>query len=389
MDLKLDDSQRLLVDSAREFLRTGPDGRDAGMPDVLGVWRQDLDEIRTRWQAMADLGWCGLLVEERHGGIGAGAMEAVLLMEQMGLVAHQSPYLSSALVAATLLRGLEATTDRGATPGPGSGQAMRIAELLSSIARGSCIATVACDADGLDWQPRSAGSATAVAGRLSGQCRFVRDLQLAEQVLLICSTADDDAPLVLSMPAGALLERSTPLPTLSGEVVHELRLDGLTHAGDDVLGRGPNALHALRKALTMGALGSAAEMVGLAQRVLDIGVEHARTRVQSGQPIGAFQAIAHRCADMLRNLEGARLISYRAAWHLDQDEDGARWVAMAKAYASDATLDLTRHAHQVLGAIGYCEEHPLHRLHKRIHAAAVAYGDSNTHLDTLCAKQPA
>jgi alkylation response protein AidB-like acyl-CoA dehydrogenase len=113
-------------------------------------------------------------------------------------------------------------------------------------------------------------------------------------------------------------------------------------------------------------------------------------RVQSGRPIGSFQAIQHTCADLLRDVESARWIVRSAAWkatcadaHGGQDRalDGA--VAMAKAWASERCLTVARRAHQVFGAVGYCEEHPLHRFHKQILASSVDFGDASTHLETV------
>ena len=137
-------------------------------------------------------------------------------------------------------------------------------------------------------------------------------------------------------------------------------------------------------ALALGALAQCADMVGAAQRVLDLCVEHARGRQQFGRPIGSFQAIQHSCADLFRDVETARWLTYEAAWHFERgDADGSSAVAAAKAYASDACLRVARRGHQIMGAIGYCEEHPLHLFHKRILAGTLAWGDPTHHLDTL------
>ena len=117
-------------------------------------------------------------------------------------------------------------------------------------------------------------------------------------------------------------------------------------------------------------------MVGAAQRILDLAVEHAKTRVQSGRPIGAFQAIQHACADLARGVESARPLVLHAAWKAQEGLPCETDIAMAKSYAGDACLAVARKAHQVFGAIGYCDEHPLHRLHKQIIAARLAYGDA-------------
>ena len=165
-------------------------------------------------------------------------------------------------------------------------------------------------------------------------------------------------------------------------VARDLARHRFAVCGDDVLGEPGRGGAALASALTAGALARTAEMVGAAQRILELAVEYAKVRVQSGRPIGAFQAIQHRCADLLRNVEAARVMLYHAVWKTEHGvDDGA--TAMAKAYAADACLGVARRAHQIFGAIGYCEEHPLHLLHKRIHAAAMDYGDRVTQLEAV------
>jgi alkylation response protein AidB-like acyl-CoA dehydrogenase len=124
-------------------------------------------------------------------------------------------------------------------------------------------------------------------------------------------------------------------------------------------------------------------MVGAAQRILEMAVEHAKTRVQGGRPIGGHQAIQHACADIVRDVDGARGLLYAAAWRASEGDAAEADVATAKAYATDACLAVARRAHQIFGAIGYCEEHPLHLLHKRIQAASLEYGDAAAHLETV------
>jgi alkylation response protein AidB-like acyl-CoA dehydrogenase len=106
--------------------------------------------------------------------------------------------------------------------------------------------------------------------------------------------------------------------------------------------------------------------------------------VQGGRPIGGYQAIQHACADLVRDVDASRGLLYSAAWKLDSGAPGAGVeVAMAKAYAGEACLNVARRGHQIFGAIGYCDEHPLHRLHKRILAASVDCGDAGLHLETV------
>ena len=124
-------------------------------------------------------------------------------------------------------------------------------------------------------------------------------------------------------------------------------------------------------------------MVGGAQRILDLVVEHAKTRVQGGRPIGGYQAIQHTCADLVRDVDTARGLLYLAAWKTAEGLPADRDVAMAKAHAGEACLTVARRGHQVFGAIGYCEEHPLHLIHKRIQSASLDFGDAQHHLETI------
>src|SRR5204863_9752978 len=135
--------------------------------------------------------------------------------------------------------------------------------------------------------------------------------------------------------------------------------DGVAARDVDLLGPAGRGWDVLAPALGAGALARSAEMVGGAAHLLDLVVAYAGTRVQSGRPIGSFQAIQHHCADMLRHVDAARFLLYRAAWEMQEGRSAATRVAMAKAYAGDACLAVARRGHQVLGAIGYCEEHPM------------------------------
>ena len=167
---------------------------------------------------------------------------------------------------------------------------------------------------------------------------------------------------------------------MSGEKLFDVTFDGVEMRPDDHLVLAPEAVDA---ALQAGALARTAEMVGAAQKILEITVEHARTRVQGGRPIGSYQAVQHACADLVRDVDASRGLVYLAAWKLDEGLEADGDVATAKAYAGEACLTVARRGHQIFGAIGYCEEHPLHLLHKRIQAASVDFGDAGLHLETV------
>jgi alkylation response protein AidB-like acyl-CoA dehydrogenase len=329
VDFRPTDQQRLLVAVAREFL-------DKHCPLAVA---QDLahDAAGARdalWRRLSALGWPGLLVPARYGGSEAALVDVVLLVEEMGRAAFPSPYVTSAVVCTRLFAGA-----------PGSVRQ----RLLPAMAAGERICTFAVADEG-------------------GTARFVPDANVAHDIV------------VARGPRLGLVDaaRVTPVPlaTMSGHRLFDLALGGL-----DEEPLGPADLVA--SALAAGAVARAAEMVGAAQRILDLTVEHARIRVQSGRPIGSFQAIQHACADLLRDVETARGMVHHAAWRVDSGRAADTAVAMAKAYAGPACLAVARRAHQVFGALGYSAEHPLHLLHKRIHAGAMEYGDRTAHLETV------
>jgi len=168
-----------------------------------------------------------------------------------------------------------------------------------------------------------------------------------------------------------------PDETIGPEKLFEVTCDAVAVNAEDVL----DPADAGWEAVQAGALARTAEMVGAAQRILDLAVEHAKTRVQGGRPIGGHQAIQHACADLVRDVDASRGLLYAAGWKASEGVPAAVDIAMAKAYASEACLTVARRGHQIFGAIGYCEEHPLHLLHKRILAASLDCGGVAEHLE--------
>ena len=343
MDFGLDDNQALLAETARAFFAQ----HKADTPDQL-------------WRAIADLGWTGLLISEADGGVGGSLLDAILLVEQFGYAGVASPFISSAIASTVIL----SDAHRG--------------DRLSQLARGETRVALAFSEETGEFTAQSVR--TTVAGQsISGVKKFVRDAGVADELIVAaCGEVGLNCYLVPTSQAAVM-----PVNTISGEDVFGITFDAVPAPTAQLLGADGAGWDVMRRGIAAGALARAAEMVGLAQRVVDIVVEYAKVREQSGQPVGAFQAIQHHCADMLRDLEGARYITYRAASTIDHAApvDGA--VAMAKAYAGDACLAVARRGHQVMGAIGYCDEHELHRLHKRIQAAAVDFGDASTHYDSI------
>jgi alkylation response protein AidB-like acyl-CoA dehydrogenase len=269
-----------------------------------------------------------------------------------------SPYITSAVAATTLLLGASQSQRK---------------RTLSALATGDRVATLAL-VEGRGSFDLDALAITCDAGRLTGRKLFVKDAHVADDLVVILR----DGALLLPSDRPGITRR--PLDAMSDEKVFDVMFDDVQVRDEDrlvVVGE------TVAAALRAGALARTAEMVGVAQKILEMTVEHAKTRVQGGRPIGGHQAIQHACADLVRDVDCARGLLYTAAWAASEGLDASREIATAKAYAGEACLTVARRAHQIFGAISYCQEHPLHLMHKRIQAASVDFGDAGLHLETV------
>ncbi len=364
MDFRLTEAQELLVSTAREFFQHH-------CPTTLV--QQLVDDPRgfpeELWHQISQLGWPGLLIPGHLGGSGGAVLDAIVLIEEMGYACFPSPYVHSAVVATSVL--LQA----GNTP--------HTLRLLPAMARGEQLCTLALTEESADFAPEAITLHGAVGGTLTGSKLFVKDAHLADHLLVVLRSDNGFLLFVLERQQPGIT--LWPLDTMSGEKLFEVTFEQVPLPAAALLGETGPDWPLLTPALHLGALARGAEMVGCAQRILDLCVDYAKVREQSGRPIGAFQAIQHHCADLLRNVEGSRYLLYQAAWKYDAGLPVATEVAMAKAHSSDACLAVARKGHQILGAIGYCEEHPLHLFHKRIQAAGLDFGDASLHLETVAA----
>jgi alkylation response protein AidB-like acyl-CoA dehydrogenase len=319
MRFELDDDQQAIQRTAKEFLASrypAEEVRRLAVEDERGF----TDE---QWRAIAELGWPALVVAEDDGGLGLGVVELAVLQEQLGYALAPTPLLST--VAAALA--ISAAGDDG-----------QRAEWLPGLAEGERRGTVAPlpPARGMEFDDHA----------ITGTLEAVPDASGAD--LLVVPTGHESLAVV------------------------DLH-------GDGVRGEAAQGLDPTRRVDVI-AVAVAAESVGVAQRAMEMAVEHARDRQQFGRPIGVFQAVSHPCAQMLLEVEGARSAVLYAAWALDDSPDEAPLAAaMAKAYASDAGWRVPAAALQVLGGIGFTWEHDLHFWLKRGRANAAAWGDARSY----------
>jgi alkylation response protein AidB-like acyl-CoA dehydrogenase len=362
MDFHPSAAQQIVITTARAFLRQH-------CPPEL-VQRLALDERgfdETLWRRMAELGWPGLLIPSELGGSDGSLLDVILLVEEMGHAGLPGPFVASAVVATSLV--------------VAAGNPAQQKRLLPALAAGERIASLALVEESGSFDLDSLSLGCDVPGRLSGRKLFVKDAHIADELVVAVRVGAASSLVVVptDRPGIAL----APLDAISGEKVFEVTFDRVGIRADDLLGAVGDGETLLPPALRAGSLARTAEMVGGAQRVLELAVEHAKTRVQGGRPIGGYQAIQHSSADLVRDVDAARGLLRVAAWKAAEGRPAEADVALAKAYAGEACLAVARRGHQIFGAISYCEEHPLHLLHKRIQAASLDFGDAQLHLETV------
>ena len=366
MDFALSPDQQLLHGTARAFL-----DEHVTPAVVRALWDDPLGERDDLWKEMARLGWLGLALPEVHGGSALGMVETAIVLEEMGRVACPGPYLETVVAA----QGIQA-----------AGTTAQQARWLPAIVGGAVRATVALLDAELDWRPEATATRAERAPdgvRLTGVKQWVPWAHVAD-LLLVPARGPEGLSLFL-VEAGAEGLDVSPVSAMDpGMRWSTVRLEGVLAGHGARLGEAGAAAGVLDDLLRRGAVGAAAMMLGAARRCLDMSVDYAKVREQFGQPIGSFQAIRHRCAEMLLEVENAHAATYYAAWALDTDaEDGALAASVAKAYVSEAARKVCGDAIQVHGGIGFTWEYDLHLYFKRAKTLEATWGDADYHRELV------
>ncbi|WP_328624812.1 acyl-CoA/acyl-ACP dehydrogenase [Streptomyces sp. NBC_00353] len=354
----------LLYSEAEDDLRSTvrsllADRSDA--PTVIARIESDTPYDPQLWKALgADIGAAGLLVPEKLGGQGASHREAAVVLEELGRSVAPAPYLTSAVVATETLLAL------GSEDGP-------VAELLGELAAGRKVAVLAVP---FPTAPENSSAAEAVTGTLDGTVTAVADAAAAD-VLLVPTTdglyaVEADAPGVTVEPL-VPLDQTRPLATVT-----------LTAATGTLLADAEAARPAVRRGLLAGAGLLASEQLGLAEWCLTETVRYTRERHQFNRPIGSFQALKHRMAQLWLEVVSARAAARNAADALASGSpDTPLAVAVAQAYCSKVAVHAAEECIQLHGGIGMTWEHPAHLYLKRAKADAIAYGTAGSHLEAI------
>ncbi|EKF25186.1 acyl-CoA dehydrogenase, N-terminal domain protein [Mycolicibacterium hassiacum DSM 44199] len=368
MDFELTDEQRGLVDATRSLLDSrssvqraralidAPDGFDAEL-----------------WRLGCELGWPALAIPEDEGGLGQHAIDLALVAIELGRGLAATPFIPAVVVADALT---------------GSGHEAK-SKILQSISEGSLVATWAFAEVGRPWTPAGVRTRAERRGdgyRLSGAKASVQDADGAQ--LLLVDALLDDRPARFLVPTdaeGLRIDRARTLDVTRSYC--DVTFDGVVVPADALVAAGQDADRSLARTLRLHTVLLCAEMVGIGERLLAMTVDYVKNRVQFGRPVGSFQAVKHKCADMRIWVQACTAATYYAAMTLDGRGDlldAEHAVSVAKAYTSDAIGRIAGEALQLHGGIGFTWEHDLHLYLRRGRVNALLAGDATEHRERLC-----
>jgi len=372
MNFGFNDEQELLRSTARKFF-----DNECGSDVVRKLMETAPGMSPELWSKLAEQGWLGLVYPEAYDGLGLGLVDLVVLMEEMGRAVVPGPYFSSVLLGGLAI--VEA------------GSEAQKKEWLPRIAAGDRRVTLAWMEPSAQLGPAGVTvPAVEKGGRytLSGTKLFVHDAHTADAIVVAARTRPGAGPEGVSL---FLLPKETKglavtlLPTMDQtRKLCEVTLSDVTVGADALLGAPGAGWAPLARVLDRATVALCAEMCGGAQKVLDMTVEYAKIRQAFGRPIGSYQGVKHRAADMLVDVENSKSITYYAAWAVDEGSPEAPLaVSMAKAYVSDAFRRVSAAGIQLHGGIGFTWEHDLHLYFKRAKGSEFTFGDATHHRERV------
>ena len=371
MDFGFSPEQDMLRETARKFL-----AEESPSPFVRKMIDDPAGITPDLWQKLADLGWLGLIYPEEYGGAGLGFVDLAVILEEMGRAVFPGPYFS------TLLLGGLAILDGGSET--------QKKAWLPRIAAGEARVTLAWTEPNGRWDAQGI-TVTAKRDRnnfvVTGTKLFVPDAHTADALVVAARIEGEGENGVCLF----LLPRESPgvtvtlLPTMDQtRKLCEVTFTVTRVPAQALLGEAGRGWPILRRVIDRATVALCAEMCGGAQKVLEMCTEYAKVRTAFGKPIGTYQAVKHKCADMLLLTENAKSITYYAAWAASGDVPEASLAAsMAKAYASDAYRKVAGDAIQIHGGIGFTWEHDLHLYFKRAKGSEVTFGDATYHRERV------
>ncbi len=360
MDIGLNEEQELLKNSAREFLE-----RECPEEYVRAMESDEKGHSPELWRKITELGWHGLMIPAEFGGSELTFYDLCIVVEELGRSLLPGPFLPNQVVVRLLVD---------------NGSASQKKKYLASIANGSQIHTYAFAESTGRWGSDAVTLQAVRTGdtvTLSGSKLFVPDANVADVIWVLARS--EKGFVAAAVPRTAKGLRISSLATMTGEKLAEVVLEDVSVSKDDVL-----EISNLEAFSNPATVLECAYLVGLAQKDFEMSIDYAKTREAFGRPIGSFQAIQHKAADMVTDVDGMRFITYRAAAAITEGEPSASLnVAMAKAWCSEASRRVVAHGQQIHGAIAFTKEYAIQLYFRRQKHGELFWGDADFHRERI------
>jgi len=370
MDLGLDEQQELLRNFARDFL-------EKECPEQL-VREMEEDEkgySPELWQKMAQQGWMGLIIPEQYDGTGMNICELVVLLEEFGRALVPGPFIPTVVL--------------GGVPIAEAGSEEQKKQYLPKIAKGELIVTMALTEPSAKW---TADGVTLEAKKdggdyvLNGTKLFVPDAHVSDYMVVVARTggSGEDGITLLIVHSKSPGIKFEVLKTIAADKQCEVTFENVKVPAANLLGAEGKGWPIVETTKRVATVAACAYLVGLSQMDFDVTLNYAKERVQFGRPIGSFQAIQHKLADAVIDVDGSRFITYKAAWSMTEGEpDADLMVSMAKAWASDASRRVVAHGQQIHGGIGFTKEYKIQLYFRRQKWQELMWGDADYHREKV------
>ena len=372
MDLSLSEEQEMLRDIARDFLR-----RECTKDLVREMEEDEIGYPSDLWKKMADLGWMGLTIPQEYGGMESSFLDLAVLLEEFGRALVPGPFIPT-VVYCTMPIVKHGTKEQRET-------------YLPRIAAGELIMTLALTEPSATFEPWGVNVRAVSDGEdyvINGVKLFVPDAHVADLMICVARTQEDSQDekegITLFLVSGKAKGISyTPLKTIASDRQYEVVFENVRVPKSNILGELDKGWPIIEDLMQYAAVAQCALMLGGAQAVLEMTVDYTKERVQFGHPIGSYQSIQHKCANMLTDLEGIRFVTNMAAWKLSEGLPAKMEISMAKAWCNEAYQRVCTEGHQVHGGVGLISIHDMQLYFRRAKAAELAMGDADFHREKV------
>jgi alkylation response protein AidB-like acyl-CoA dehydrogenase len=372
MDLSLSEEQEMLRKIARDFFH-----KEFPKDMVREMEEDEIGYSPELWKKMANLGWMGLPIPQEYCGMGSSFLDFTILLEEFGRALIPGPFVPT-MVYCTI-------------PIMKCGTEAQKEYFLPKIAAGELTMTLALTEPSATFEPRGVQVKAMPDGEdyvINGVKLFIPDAHVADWIICVARSReeleDEKEGISLFLVPGKTPGIScTPLKTIASDKQYEVTFENVRVPKENILGEAGRGWPIVEDLIRYAAVSQCALMLGGAQEVLDMTVSYAKERVQFDRPIGSFQAIQHKCANMMTDVAGIRSITYMAAWKLSKGLPAAMEVSMAKAWCNEAYRRVCAEGHQIHGGVGLIRVHDMQLYYRRAKVAELAMGDADSHREKV------